>query len=355
LALEKSSEKRVELLKRVTDAYLDRPDDHSAAEQYLLNEIVANLVGKISGSARIEASVGLSKLPLLPPDVARSLATDSDISVAGPIVRDYRGLSDQILIEVAQNGSQDHLHAIAGRPVVSPPVTDVVVTRGDQRTARTLAANKGAQFSSDGMQALISKAAQDVGLQALIVERADLAAEAIERLLPMMSRDLAARLREKAIDLDELVVSEHLAGWMNGRKDNIATTDGFIDSIRKGRLQLDQVVIDLIDRNRLFDAATVIAAIVDLDRYHGFNILTSGKTHAVLLLLKSLELPWAVVEAFLSLRQTKMGADGPVGSGDSVVHAAMDAATAQRAIRFIKVRPAAMRPSGNASAPDTSV
>lgn len=46
LALEKSSQKRVELLHRITDAYVATSDDHSSAEQYLLNDIVEKLLSK---------------------------------------------------------------------------------------------------------------------------------------------------------------------------------------------------------------------------------------------------------------------------------------------------------------------
>jgi hypothetical protein len=112
-----------------------------------------------------------------------------------------------------------------------------------------------------------SAAEQDAGLQALLVERADLRPEAMDRLLAMMSRDMAARLRETAVDLDESVVSAHLADWMDDRRSNMAATDRDIEAIRAGRLELDDVVMKLIGANRLLDVATVLSAMFGLDRF----------------------------------------------------------------------------------------
>src|SRR3972149_7936956 len=147
LAQEKSSHKRVELLRRITDAYLDHSDENSQAEEFLFDDIVTKLVGKVSTPDKIQVSENLSKLPELPEGLARTLATDSNIEVARPVVRDYRGLSEKILIDVATRGSQAHLHAVARRETIPAPVTDVVVKRGDQRTTQTLAGNQGAQIS----------------------------------------------------------------------------------------------------------------------------------------------------------------------------------------------------------------
>src|SRR4051812_24148008 len=129
LAAERSSEKRVELLRRVVDVYLDHPVEHSSAEQCFFEEVIANIMAKIQAEHKAVASVKLAKLPRLPEAMARELGSDKDIRVALPIIRDYRGLSEDALVDIAKVGSQFHLKLIAGRPVVTPPVSDVVVER----------------------------------------------------------------------------------------------------------------------------------------------------------------------------------------------------------------------------------
>ena len=341
LASERTSEKRVELLRRITDAYIEQAGQWTSAEQYLFNEVVTTVIDKIAGVERAAASAKLAKLPKLTDGLAQKLASDSDVEVARPIIRDYAGLSERILIDVAKTGSQAHLDVIAGRPVVTPPVSDIVVTRGGRQTVRTLAGNQGAQFSTAGMDKLIAKAKADSDLQALIVERSDLSLVAIGKLLPLISEEMSNRLRGVAIEVDESVVREHLAEWTENRQKNVKRTDAYIDGIRNGDLNPNDVIYELVTSKRLLDAVTVLAAIVGLDRDYTFNLLTYGQIHSALLLLKAANLTWPAADGFLKLRIAKMGLPEVEKRPNRRDYVAIDAATAQRVVRFMKVRRAA--------------
>jgi hypothetical protein len=341
LASEPTSEKRVQLLRRITDAYFELPGRPSFAGQYFFEDVITTLIDKIDGSYKAEASAKLASLPELPDALARKLASDDDLDVARPIIRDYRGLPERILIDLAETGSQDRLNVIAARPVLTPPVTDVVVVRGDGNTVRTLAANGGAQFSTKGMDVLIGKAEADRDLQAFIVARGDLTVGAISKLLPMISEELAIRLPNVAVNIDQKKLLAHLGGWAEERKKNIERTDAYIERIRNNDLTLNDVVLDLVTAKQLFDSAAVIAASTGLDRFYTFNILTVGKLDLTLLLLRSVNLSWPAVDGFLRLRAAKAG----IGEiGDLPIrpdYEAVDIPAAQRVVRFMKVRLAA--------------
>ena len=338
LASETTSEKRVELLRRITDAYIEQADQCTPAEQYLFNEVVTKLIDRIAGADRVAAAAGLARVPKLPHGITQRLASDSDIDVAGPIIRDRGDLSEHILIDVARTASQAHLNAIAGRAVVTPPVSDVVVTRGDSQTVRTLAGNKGAQFSAVGMDKLIDKAAADGGLQALIVERSDLSLTAIGKLLPMISDEMARRLRDVSVTVDDAVVERHLNGWALDRQQNAERTAAYIEGIRNGDLNPNDIIRELVTGKRLLDAATVLAAILELDRFYTFNLLTGGKVQSALLLLRSINLSWQVADAFIKLRIAKAGLYDYETPPERADYLSIDIASAQRVVRFMKVR-----------------
>jgi hypothetical protein len=338
LAAEPTSEKRLELLRRITDAYVAHADQCTPAEQYLFNEVVTQLVDRIDSAGRALAATKLSQLAKLPHGVAERFANDSDIAVARPIIHDYRGLSERTLIDVAKTGSQAHLNVIAGRATVTPPVSDVVVTRGDREAVMTLAANRGAQFSDFGMDKLIDKAGGDGDLQALVVARADLSLVAIGRLLPVISDELAGRLRDVSVNIDDAAVERHLNDWAIDRQKNVARTDAYIEGIRKGDLNTDDIILELVTRKRLLDAATVLAAILDLDRYYTFNLLTGGNIESALLLLRAVGLSWLVADAFVKLRIAKAGLFDHEALPDRQDYFAIDVAAAQRVVRFMKVR-----------------
>ena len=338
LASEPTSEKRLELLRRITDAYIDQGDRCTAAEQYLFNEVVSQLLDKVSSAGRATASEKLSKLKSLPVELASRLAAVGDIAVARPMIRDYGPLPERILLDVSMTASQEHLHAIAARPLVTPPVSDVVVKRGDRNTIQTLAANRGAQFSDFGMQRLIDKSEGDSELQELIVARTDLSLTAIGRLLPLISDELASRLRATAGSVDDAAVAKHVGEWAADRQKNSARTDAYIEGIRTGDLNPNDIIGELVSGKRLLDAATVLAAIVGLDRFYTFNLLTSGKIHSALLLLRAVGLSWTVVDAFIKLRIAKAGLydyETPPVRDD---YEAIAPEAAQRVVRFMKVR-----------------
>ncbi|MGV3633488.1 MAG: DUF2336 domain-containing protein [Pseudorhodoplanes sp.] len=342
LANEKSSEKRLELLRRIADTFSVEDRGATPTIQYMLDEIVEKLLSQIDRQDRAAASQSLSKFDHLPDGVARSLAFDDDISVARPIIHDYRGLSNTMLVDLASNAGQPHLEAIAGRNALEPVVTDIVVQRGDGQAVRTLAANHTAKFSRFGMSTMINRAAQDEQLQELLVGRSDLSLEAIGQLLPLVSQQLAARLRSSDATFAPSVVQDQVINWVSDRKKNIVQVQRSIDRIRSGAEKLDNVLTMLVNEKRLFDVATVIAGVSDFDRDYGFNLVTQGKIDNVVVLLRALAVSWPTAESVLVLRINKLGSEmcGPMISESA--YESVDVAGAQRVVRFLKVRRAAM-------------
>jgi uncharacterized protein DUF2336 len=344
LASEKSSAKRVELLRRITDAYLQVDAPVRAAAQYLFDELIVKLVEVISTHDRAQVSGHFSKSGEVPTVLAHRLATDQDIAVAAPMLQGYAALAEATLIAVATDGSQQHLRSIASRPLVSRSVTDVVVKRGDQTTVRTLAANQGAQFSSAGMRTLAQKSERDDVLQSLLVERPDLSLEAIGMLLPIVTPKLAERLNGRSVEIDPVVIGSHLANWIRQRTDNIARTDALIEAIRDEHLHLDDVLTDEIKRKHLFETVAILAAVIGVEAHYGFELLIGGTTEQALLLLRTVDLPWPTVKAFLKLKSEKTGheAEPPRFEG----YVAIDIAAARRVVRFLNLRRRVGAPTG---------
>jgi len=326
----------VELLRRITDAYLQVDAPVRAAAQYLFDELVVKLVEVISAHDRAQVSGHFSKCDVVPAVLAHRLAADQDIAVAAPMLEGYGALLESTLIAVATDGSQQHLRSIAIRPLVSRSVTDVMLQRGDQGTVRRLAANPGAQFSNAGMRALAQKSEQDDILQSLLVERPDLSLEALGMLLPIVTPRLAERLRGRNVEIDTVIVGSHLAAWMKQRTDNIARTNTLIEAIRDGHLDLGDVATDEIKRKHLFETVAILAAIIGVEPNYGFELLVGGSAEQALLLLRSIDLPWPIVKAFLELKREKTGSEAAPARFED--YNTINVATAQRVVRFLNLR-----------------
>jgi uncharacterized protein (DUF2336 family) len=338
LATEKSSQKRLKLLRRVTDLYLATDHQKSAAVRYMFNEVVVYLLEHIDNSDLAKAAEDLATLPHIPSTLAHQLATNADHNIARPIVENYRALSDETLLTVANTGSQDHLRSIASRPTIAPSISDIVAERGDPETLRKIAANNGALFSSAGMRTMARKSETDVLLQALLVDRPDLSLEAVGILLPVVSRELAHRLHVRVAELDPITVGSHIAKWMQRRKSAMSRTTACISAIRAGDLRIDDVVMEMIRSKQLFSAATVLAASLEIDPDYAFGLLTDAKTQTILLLLRCINLTWPTVEAFFQLRAAKLAGKRNQEPPLRTDYESIDRATAQRVARFLKVR-----------------
>lgn len=338
LAAERAPDKRVELLRRVACAYAAYAEPGITAEFYLFNEVVSKLVDKIAGADRAAAADTLAAMPRLPDSLVHRLASDADIDVARPVIRDYQAMPEAILLDVARNGSQDHLRVIAARDQVTPPVTEVVVKRGDRSVMQILAGNSGARFSDAGMRGLIAKAKHDLDLQSLLVDRNDLSLAAVERLLPIVTEALARRLCGKVGVVSEDAVMPHLSAWLDDRTRNAERTRTFIAGLRNGDLQASDVFRELFAQGRLYDAAAVLASHLELNCDYTFGVLAGSSLHSAMLLMRAAALPWTVVEAFLKLRHDKADLFDCGSAPKRADYLALDAAAAKRVLRFAKVR-----------------
>src|SRR5882757_6693323 len=132
IAAERSPEKRLELLHKLTDLYFEGVGNHTSSESFLFNDIMEKIVDLFSRDLKREVSASLAILPDFPTNIVRKLADDVDVEVARPVLRNALSLTEDDLVHLAERGSDAHLSAIAGRSTLTEKVTDVLIDRGDR-------------------------------------------------------------------------------------------------------------------------------------------------------------------------------------------------------------------------------
>jgi uncharacterized protein (DUF2336 family) len=103
-------------------------------------------------------------------------------------------LDNHVLITNAKTMSQAHLLAISKRKTLDPVVTDVLVERGDQSVASSVAANNGARFSDFGFLHLVKRAEGDSILAENLGLRNDIPRQLFQQLIAKASEDVKKRL-----------------------------------------------------------------------------------------------------------------------------------------------------------------
>jgi len=89
------------------------------------------------------------------------------------------------------------LLAIARRRSIAEPVTDVLVTRGNQEVARCVATNEGARFSEAGFLKLIKRSENDSILAENVGARHDIPRHLFQQLIAKASDDTRKKLERE--------------------------------------------------------------------------------------------------------------------------------------------------------------
>ncbi len=193
-----SAEKRDVALWRITDLFLAGSETYNEDHVTLFDDVIGRLAETIEKNARAKLSTRLARVVNAPVGVVRTLAADSDIAVAEPVLRHSPRLDDGYLLATAATHTQQHLLAIAQRGALSEQVTDVLVERGDRDVVRSVAQNNGARFSNAAFRTLVERSVGDDVLAVHVGTRRDLPRQ---HLLKLVERASAA-VRQKLAAAD---------------------------------------------------------------------------------------------------------------------------------------------------------
>lgn len=148
----------------------DRCDDEQVA-QY--DEVLCQLAELVESEARAHVAKLLAPLDRAPGNVVVKLAND-EIEVAQPLLEFSNVLSDDDLIEIIANQSEEHRVAIAGRTQVPERVGEAIVEHGQTASVIKLVRNSNAEIGQQALERLAERAASDAAIAADLRGREDL-------------------------------------------------------------------------------------------------------------------------------------------------------------------------------------
>lgn len=334
-----SAERRSEMLRQVTDLFLANTEALGEEHVGLFDDVMLQLVETVERCALIRLGLQLASVRNAPPDTIGRLARHDDIGISGPVLERSPQVSDALLVEVARDKGQAHLAAIAAREHLSEVVTDIVVERGDIEVTRRVTGNIGARFSDTGLRTIAARAHADGELAELLAGRSDVPAD----LFCDMVRDATDIVRHR------LAASAHPA--VRTRLDHAVAAIGTqlvqarLHAARHGpsvRIDPDGLKVRLCEHARLRQRGPVIedlAAVADVPVVAVRNLIRQRSADALLILCKAAGLGWSDAKAVL---ETTLGEpDDPRTAFQHYI--GLTAETAQRVVRFIKLRKSASR------------
>jgi len=219
VAKEGSSDKRRDLLREITDVFMTTPDRFTSSEMQHFDVIMSRVTEQVETALRAELAEKLADVPNAPAGLVRQLARD-EISVAEPVLRRSNALSEEDLLSIVRQRGQEHMRAITKRREVPEKLTAELVARGGEDVLVSLAENKGAKFSEDSMEKMVSHARASKALHKPMTERFDLPPKLLTKMYFFVSAALKKEILKRSDMLDPALIDEAVS---SNRKKILAT------------------------------------------------------------------------------------------------------------------------------------
>ncbi len=337
-------DKRVEVLRKVTDLFLVGADRFRAEHLDVFDDVLARLTDRVESQVLAELSKRLAPVANAPRGIIQSLANRDEIDVAGPVLTYSPRLTDADLIPIASSKGQPHLGAISGRAHLAATVTDILVARGDDAVVRKLSGNRGAAFSGAGFDALAMRARSDEQLAVNLGGRLDLPRRILEDLIARATERVRQRLMasvppERKADLRKAIamVSAQVHREVSAPRDFRRAESLIAEMQELGQLN-DVAVARFAEAGQyeemVVSLATLCGAKVELIE----PLMQSPACDGLLLACRACDIHWTTLSAIL----TKRFPHRPISATDleqaRVDYQKVSTATAQRVFRFWLVR-----------------
>jgi uncharacterized protein (DUF2336 family) len=344
-----SSEKRVAMLREMTDLFLSKSDRLNEEQISVFDGVLVQLIERIETRALAEISERLAPVANAPIDLTLNLARHSEIGIARPILTNSTRLSTADLVEIAKTKGQDHLLAISERAEIETAVTDVLLDRGNRAVVHSVASNSGAQLSTNGFAALLKASETDEQLAEKTGSRLDVplhllrqlllrATEAVRsRLLSRTPPEFQQEMRRALTTAAEAVVQE------TSKPRDFEAAKAFVALLRQ-KGELDEKTLFEFARSQKYEETAVALSLLSSASLEIVKpLMKSPMDDGLLIPCKVADFKWETVSAILA---TKL----PPGSAPKAGHeklkidyAKLSKPNAQRLLRFWQVREVSAR------------
>jgi len=173
----RSDEQRYSMLRDVCDLFLTLAPACRRDQITLFGEVMMALVEIVRREALVELSGKLAPVDNAPSKVARRLARDDDMAIAGPMLTQSNALTDKDLAEIITDKGPSHLKAVLKRAQMGAAVSDLLLDRDDPALIYRLASSTDVHFSEVGIVKLVCAARNDKKLAEIVLRRKDLPPE----------------------------------------------------------------------------------------------------------------------------------------------------------------------------------
>lgn len=308
-----SAEKRTKTLHRVTDLFVFGSAHFSKDHVAVFDGVFQHLIADVEVSAREALAMRLAPLKNAPPKLIHQLASDDEVAVAAPVLRQSDLLENVSLVETAKTKSQKHLLAISQRKALAETVTDVLVERGDREVTLNVAKNPSAQLSEAGFVRLVKRSEGDDELARSVGSRPEISRQHFLKLLNTASSAVRSVLEtahpEMADEIKKVVgnVAAAIQEKAAARSYSYAVARRHLAAIQAKRHLEEGDVAGFAQAGKFEETAIALATMCALPLDVVERVMVQDLEETILIIAKAIGLSWSTVKAILRLCAGKNG------------------------------------------------
>ncbi len=336
-----SAEKHTETLRRMTTLFLDSAAALSDEHVALFDDVIGYLIEEIEVKSLAEFARRIAPVPNAPENVVRTLASNDDIAVAGPVLKQAK-LAELELMQIAETKSQAHLLALSERANVSEVLADILVVRGDSDVARSIVTNK-AKLSQNAFTTLVRRAAQDATLAEKVGLRTDIPPWLFRQLLlqatdVVQKRLLAQAKPETQTEIRRVLakVTDEVAAHAAPR--SYPTALATVRALCEERKLTEADIAQYARNGRYEEIIAALATLYAVPAEVIDRLMNGERADPVLILARAAGFGWQTVREIINARPgVKLSPQTLDAAHENFDR--LTVATAQRVVRFWQVRP----------------
>ena len=343
LARETSSEKRRELLRQVTDIFLDNKQTRSEAESAHFDEIFNAVSEDLEHAVRIELArkVAMSNAPIR--KTARQLALD-EIEIARPVIERSRALAQEDLIDVIKQKGQDHMMAVTKRDDIGEDVSSALVEKGDDHVVAALLENQTARMNRTTYERVADRAQSSPVLHAPFIRNRKVPLDLLNELYVVAEKQLRREIMRKfhGVSPAELETAletgrNRLSSAYGALPDDFVAAQETIDEIERRRPLEPALLPGLLRQNHRTAFCIAFAKLAGVEFMDVYRVVRKSDVDAMAMLCKGAGFDRSLFVT-LCLLLAKEGSNFNKAEAYAALYQEVPVAAAQRALRFWRVR-----------------
>jgi len=301
-------------LRAVADLFLSSAPSLDEAQIEVFDTVFGSLVDEGVRSELPQLSQRIAPVGNAPPRLVKRLAFDDDISVAGPVLAQSPRLSTEDLCEIARTKGNAHMLAVSTRADLTEPVTDILIDKGDQLVARSIAGNRSARLSSQGVDKLIGRAERDETIAAALSFRPEIKPELLNTALSQATAraEQSSRLIASAM---RLAIALQQTGDLHDLQLTMFANSGEYETLVAAIALRSNLKYETID-----------------------NLMHPQRVAGIVLVCKSAGISWATADAVLRLARKRNNVTDDEIERTHREFVDVSRSTAERIVRFWQIR-----------------